>query len=247
MARHCKLCKITFPTRRAHNDHQRDTHSRPKPPPPKSKYRRHPHLTGVLFYLFCNIPTLRSHPLFLARPCDVHGNFLPPHAPPPLRPDDIDWHPFPDRPSFEFAEWSFEEAPLSKEALRRLFRILAAKHTVDGLPDYDPIYKTQQDILDTIDAITYGEVSWRTLAIRYRGPLTADSPLWKRHVYLVHTRDALRVVENLVSSSELDGKFDYVPYEEFTGLNCRRVSDFMSGRWAFKQAVCDAFINSLCT
>ncbi|KAI1790353.1 hypothetical protein LXA43DRAFT_891191 [Ganoderma leucocontextum] len=98
------------------------------------------------------------------------------------------------------------------------------------------MFKRYQDVLDAIDKIEYGEVSWRMYAFRYDGPVTPDSPSWKREVFFVHCQDALRVAENLTSCSDFNGRFDYVPYKEFTGPNCRRVSNLMSGRWAYRQA-----------
>ena len=172
------------------------------------------------------------------RPCDAHGNFLPPNAPPEPQPDDKDWIPFADRPSFEFTELAFEEARMSKGTVNRLLRILAAKYIVDNLPaDYHPLFRKYQDVLDAIDTIEYGEVSWRTFAFRFNGPVYPDSPSWKRETYLVHCRDALRVAENLAASADFNSRFDYVPYEEFTGPGCRRVANLMSARWAYKQAV----------
>ncbi|KAI1789248.1 hypothetical protein LXA43DRAFT_1155148, partial [Ganoderma leucocontextum] len=171
------------------------------------------------------------------RPCDAQGNFLPLNTPPAHRPDDVDWTPFADRPTFEFAELVFEEARMSKGTVNHLLRILAAKYVVDNLPvDYHPLFRRYQDVLEAIDSVEYGEVSWRTYAFRYEGPVSPNSPSWKREVYFVHCRDALRVAENLASSPDFNGRFDYVPYEEFTGPNCRQVSNLMSGRWAYKQA-----------
>ncbi|KAI0757759.1 hypothetical protein C8Q80DRAFT_1091076 [Daedaleopsis nitida] len=217
MGRYCQLCRSSFPTARSFFTHRRWFHAHPKPPSPKSTFRRHPHLN--------------------ARPCNRNGQFLPPNTPAPDQVDDIDWTPFPDRPSFEFVELTFENAGLSRDTLKQMFRILAAKHIADGHPEYMPIYKKYQEILDVIDAIPYGEAPWRTFAIRWRGQVTPNSPAWKREVFLVHTRDTLRVAEIMAASPDFDGNFDYVPYEEFSGPNCRQVSDLMSGRWAYKQAI----------
>ncbi|KAH9846008.1 hypothetical protein C2E23DRAFT_872599 [Lenzites betulinus] len=218
MARLCRLCPTphSFPTARGFYQHRRLVHKNPKPPPPVSTFRHHPHLNGLC--------------------CDSDGEFIAENQPPPPLPDDIDWTPFPDRPSFEYAELVFEQAHLSKGVIDQLLQITAAKHVVDGLPDYRPIYGSHSEVEDIIDSIEYGESTWRTFAVRYSGPICANSPSWKREVYYVHARDTLRVAELLAASPDFRNKFDIAPYEEFTGADCRRVSDLMSGQWAYRKA-----------
>ncbi|KAI0682812.1 hypothetical protein C8T65DRAFT_750046 [Cerioporus squamosus] len=216
MARYCRLCKTSFTTRTRFKNHRKLVHARPIPVPPPSHFVPHPHLT--------------------AEKCDEHGNFIPADAPPPPRPDDIDWHPFPDRPTFEFAEFAFEDAHLSRAKVDRMLCLFAAKHVADGLPDYNSIFKDYQEILDSVDAIQYGEAPWKTFAVRYSGPVTPASPAWQRETYYVHTRNTLRVAEILAGCPNFNGQFDYVPFAETTPTRGRRVSNLMSGQWAFKQA-----------
>ncbi|KAH9910697.1 uncharacterized protein BXZ73DRAFT_57860 [Epithele typhae] len=216
MSQKCDLCNWDFSTQRGYNDHIRTVHSHPRPNPQHSRIRYHKQLNGL--------------------PCNPDGAFLPRGAPPPLRPNDIDWHPFPDRPSFEFAQWSFDSSPQSRAGLRQLWKILQAKFTADGLENYSPFYRSKSDIEDAIDDIPFGDAAWTTIAIRYRGPVGPDSPSWKRQVYLVHTRDALTVAECIAANAEFKDMFDYVPYEEYTAPDCRRVCNLMSGQWAFRMA-----------
>ncbi|KAI0735779.1 hypothetical protein C8Q76DRAFT_690321 [Earliella scabrosa] len=216
MGHRCRLCCKTYPTTRAFFTHHRKVHAHLKPPPPKVTTRRHPHLN--------------------ARPCDKNGNFLPPNSAPPPQSDEINWQPFPDRSSFEFAKLAFEEAHLSKGKIKRLLQILATKHHADGLPEYNSIYKNQKQILEAIDAIEHGEASWRTFAFRYPGPVTPTSPSWKREVFLVHTQDTLRVAEIIAACPDFEGKFDCVPTQEFTTRNCRCVSNLMTAQWVWQQA-----------
>ncbi|RPD67720.1 hypothetical protein L226DRAFT_474492 [Lentinus tigrinus ALCF2SS1-7] len=216
MGRYCHLCKYTFGTYRIYQAHRLEVHEYPRP--------------------LLNIWKTHTHCRLTARKCDYLGNFILADAPPPPLPDDIDWTPFPDRPTFEFAEVVYEEAKLSKGKIRNILRILAAKYVIDGLPEYDPIYKDYKALLDAIDAIEFGEVTWRTFAVRYRGPVGPNSPAWKRETFMVHARNTLRVAELLAACPDFDGRFDYVPYEEYTAVDCRRVSNLMSGQWAWKQA-----------
>ncbi|KAH9910467.1 uncharacterized protein BXZ73DRAFT_108958 [Epithele typhae] len=217
MARHCTLCNLGFKTRSGYNAHRRTTHLHPKP---------NPQSPSVYQY----------HRLLNARPCLPDGTFLPPNTPPPPHCDAVDWNPFPGRPSFEYAELVYDASPQSEEAILQLRQILRAQFVLDGHEDYDPFPQSKPDIEDLIDAIPYGEVPWRTLLVRYRGVVGPDSPSWKRQIFKLHTRDSLRSVETLAGNPEFKDQFDYVPYEEYTGPNCRRVCNLMSGQWAFNKA-----------
>ncbi|KAH9913704.1 uncharacterized protein BXZ73DRAFT_92935 [Epithele typhae] len=168
--------------------------------------------------------------MMLALPCNKYGHFLPPNTPPTPLNDNITWEPFDDRATFEFVEWVVEDSPQSHANLKKLLRILAAKFTTDGMPDYCPFYRSKQQILDAIDAIECGEALWRTVAVRYRGPLGPHSPP------ILHIRNSLEVVKTLVGNPEFVNHFDYVPFKEYTAPDCRQVSNMMSGQWSFDKA-----------
>ncbi|KAL7279950.1 hypothetical protein ACG7TL_006361 [Trametes sanguinea] len=86
------------------------------------------------------------------------------------------------------------------------------------------------------DALPFGEAPWISFRIRYAGHVDANSPSWKRHTYIVHMRNPLRVAENMAGSADFLGTWDYTPFKEFLGEGCQRYSNLMSGRWAYKQA-----------
>ena len=180
--------------------------------------------------------------MFTARPCDKAGNFLRnPTAPPPAHGEAEDCFPFEDRASFEWAELLFEEMGASRENIEKLLKIEAAKRAAqDGTDGTDgAFYTNADDLYETIDSIPYGDASWRTFTISYTGPLAPDAP-WKHEKYVVHTRDALTVLENMANCPEFDGSWEYVPYEKYIGQNNREFRNFMSGRFAYKQAVSQA-------
>lgn len=57
--------------------------------------------------------------------------------------------------------------------------------------------------------------------------------------YEVYYRDPLEVVHSLVANPDFAAELDYCPYREYvTDTNERRRCDFMSGDWAWNQAVC---------
>ncbi|TBU36868.1 hypothetical protein BD309DRAFT_995400 [Dichomitus squalens] len=222
MARFCGICVRSFPTQRGLSQHHGHYHRRPKPQAPQSMFRRHPHLRGD--------------------PCDVNGNALPAHfaPPPPPPPAPEDWSPFPDRTTFEYAEHTFEQMESSEGYAGALLRILAAREAQLGLDNIRPIFDNVAHQMATIDAIPHGDQDWTSFALRYAGPVQANSSGWKHKTYVFHRRDALKAVENIVASPDFKNSFDVAPYEEFltlpTGEKTRRFSNLMSGQWAYKKA-----------
>lgn len=179
----------------------------------------------------------------LARPCNENGDFLPPGAPPPADPPLPDpsssepWEPFDDRSQFEYAEFAFEEAELSEEKAEKLLRIWAARNIYKGGSDEDAIFPCHKAMLETIDSIEEGDSPYTSFRVRYTGEVNDNSPSWMREEYVVHCRNALTVVENLAASTDFNGSFNYVPYEEYIGPHKRQWSNNLSGSWVWKKAV----------
>ncbi|KIJ58889.1 hypothetical protein HYDPIDRAFT_177978 [Hydnomerulius pinastri MD-312] len=162
--------------------------------------------------------TFRFHPRLNARPCDENGNFLPPHAEPPPLNNSEDWYPFLDRPTFEFAKLQFEKIEASRQEVDSLLKILAVHAVLEG-SSAEPMFRDSRDLEATIDDIPYGKTPWSSF-----------------QTYTVHTRDSHAAVLNMAGSADFDGKFDYVPFEEYTAQDRCQWSNLMSGHWAYKQA-----------
>ena len=126
----------------------------------------------------------------------------------------------------------------SEEHIQKLLDIEAAKRALrdDGDGTDGAFFESPKDLYETIDAIPYGEAAWKTFTISYTGPRDPDAP-WKHEKYVVHTRNALEVLEDMADCPEFNGKWEYVPYEKYVGQNNREFSSLMSGRFAYKQAV----------
>ncbi|KAI0745331.1 hypothetical protein C8Q76DRAFT_764613 [Earliella scabrosa] len=217
MARFCSACQRSFPTQRGFMKHNTSYHRFPKPRVRRTTVEYHPHLT--------------------ARPCDSKGRFLDdPHADPPLRDQHEDFTPFADRPSFECAELLFEKMSASQGDVDELFNILRAKNILDGHEDSEPIFRSHAHMLDTIDDIKLGATSWTTFSVRWNGPVTADSPSWKRQRFIVHTRDPLAVMKAMCASADFNGSWQTRPFKEFNENGTRVFTDIMSAHWAWKQA-----------
>jgi hypothetical protein len=102
-----------------------------------------------------------------------------------------------------------------------------------------PPFANHDDLHDVIDGITEGNAPWHSFNVAYNGPFPENNVAgWMTEQYEVWHRDPRQVVHQLLSNPEFNGHFDYTPHRQFED-NQRRWSDFMSGNWAWKQAVCN--------
>ncbi|KAH9916450.1 uncharacterized protein B0H18DRAFT_939252 [Fomitopsis serialis] len=215
MAFSCAVCSNrTFPTHRSFRSHVRE-HKHPKASPQKSRLYYHPRING--------------------RPCNRSGIFLPNGSPPPPREPLDGFAPFEDRPSFEFAELVYEKMLCSRDDVNQLLRIWAAKNVIDNTGT-DPVFAAHKDMLKTIDSIPWGDAPWYSFKLRWNGPITPDSPAWKRAEYVVHAQNPLQIFENMLDTSEYKHKFHPAAYQEFVTPGGRRYSEFMSGHWPWKES-----------
>ncbi|KII83568.1 hypothetical protein PLICRDRAFT_180341 [Plicaturopsis crispa FD-325 SS-3] len=184
--------------------------------------------------------TFRYHQKLNARPCDVDGVPLPPHAPPaPKDPPPADesnnaWHPFTSRLDFDFAHFHFVTAQSSESQINQALDHWAASVLPFG--GKTP-WANAKKMYATIDEIRSGDAPWRTVKIRYQGPLPRGTPpKWMTEEYELYVRDALVVARNQLETTSFKGQVNTVPYQQFDVNGKRVYSNLMSGDWAWKQA-----------
>lgn len=192
------------------------------------------------------IPQIVHHILitciYVAIPCDAHGNPIPEGTPPPPRDSDTgadDWTPYGSRDEFELADFLFRESQMSAPKVNRLLDIWAASMVAHG---GTPPFTNCDEMYRTIDATPLGDVPWQSFHLNYNGEKPDDDiPSWMTDEHEVFFRDPSLVVKNMLANPDFAGEFDYVPFQERDDKNNHRFEDFMSGNWAWKQAV-SAFI-----
>jgi hypothetical protein len=171
-------------------------------------------------------------------PCDEDGNILPAGVPPPPRETDNgpnDWTPYESRTEFETADFLFTKNEMSAGDIDTLLNLWAATLVAH---DDTPPFTNHDELYATIDATPLGDVTWDSFTIKYNGDFPADNiPPWMTSNYDVWFRDPRAIVQNLLSNPDFDNEFDYSPLQEFDAENNHRYQDFMSGNWAWKQAV----------
>ena len=123
---------------------------------------------------------------------------------------------------------------MSKSNINDLLRIMKTRTTGEGNATS---FENCDDLYNTIDSITEGEVPWDSFSVQYNGPRPETNiPQWMDEKYEVFYRNPHEVVKSMLRNKTFDGHFDYTPYRQFE--NGQRVwCDFMSGNFSWKQAV----------
>lgn len=101
-----------------------------------------------------------------------------------------------------------------------------------------PPFSDHKELFAMIDATPLGDVPWDSFKLKYNGKCpTEDVPPWMDETYEFWFHDAHALVESMLLNTEFDGEIDYVPYRDFTETETQRYENFMSGNWAWTQAV----------
>ena len=105
--------------------------------------------------------------------------------------------------------------------------------------DDQPPFLDHKDVYQAIDDIPIGGVPWQSLMFTYEGlkPI-ADVPKWMDAEYTVWFCDPHQLFLQMLKNPAFVNSFDYSPYRQFDENGNCQYEQFMSGDWAWKQAVC---------
>ncbi|OBZ65559.1 hypothetical protein A0H81_14416 [Grifola frondosa] len=179
--------------------------------------------------------TREFHEHINGTPCDENGNYLPPGTPPtpPPTPSADDWTPYRSRTEFETADLLYRRTQMPAkniDALMDLWEATLLKHQ-----DHAP-FASHKDLYDTIDSTRLGDVKWDSFELSYADELPErDVPKWMTSKYDVWFRDPRAVVQNMLANPDFNGEIEFGPVREYVDGE-RRLKDFMSGDWAWRQA-----------
>ena len=137
---------------------------------------------------------------------------------------------------FELADLLFRQLEIPAKKIDAVLDLWAA--TVLELGGQPP-FTNHKDLYRVIDSTRVGDVKWKCFNVGFNGEQRdGDSTPWMSDSYEVWYQDPHEVIHNILASSEFADKMDYVPYREYDASNDqRRWQDFMSGDWAWEQAV----------
>ncbi|KAG2354746.1 hypothetical protein BDR07DRAFT_1382023 [Suillus spraguei] len=101
-----------------------------------------------------------------------------------------------------------------------------------------PPFADHHDLYKTIDNIPVGDVKWQSFLAHYTGVRPDVAPPWMDQTFDVWYQDPHQVVRNMLGNPDYIQEFDYCPYHEFsTDGDVWQWKDFMSGDWAWDQAI----------
>ncbi len=146
-----------------------------------------------------------------------------------------DWFPFDNHVQFYAADFLYRRTEMSAGDIDALLQIWGASLAPHG--EGAPFYN-HRSLYQRIDAIPYGDVPWKMFTISYTGekPSEGPYPSWMDDRQVIWYRDPLLVLKRMIANTDFDKEFDYAPYHEYVH-GVHRFRDFMSGNWAWKQAV----------
>jgi hypothetical protein len=186
-------------------------------------------------------------------PCNRDGNPLLNVGSEPVAvlKDMNDWTPFDNRLQFETSEFLYKRVRMSAANIDILCALWAA-----SLDEFaaDPPFTGHCDLYSTIDAIPVGGVPWQSTAFTYDGPRPdselpdgIEIPKWMENEYEIWFRDPRLLFKNMLANQDFNGSFDYAPFRQYDDKGLRRYEQFMSGDWAWKQAVSARLVFLWCT
>jgi hypothetical protein len=185
------------------------------------------------------------------QPCDADGYELPRDTPPtPEEPRaDDDYFPYSSRPEFELADLLFRKVQMSGSKISDLMDIWAAYQQIYDI-NASPPFASSQDLYNTIDSMEIGDVAWEAFAVEFDGEVSdlddMRTPPWKRKSFEVWFRDPLKIAEAQIANKDFTREMDYAPKQMFSRAGKRQYLDFMSGNWAWEQAVRIALVHCVC-
>jgi Plavaka transposase len=205
----------------------------PKPPSITCAY--HSKLDGKsIFVKYMWILTLPP----VGQICDESGEDIQPDTPPPPCVSDNgpdDWTPYNSHLKFEVADFLFCQNQMSAGDINFLLSLWAASLAVHG--DEPPFLKAT-DMYNTIDSTPLSDLAWESFSIQYNRTQPVDNvPLWMEVEYDVWFWDPCILVHNLLFNPNFKSDFDHTPFQEHTTDGTHHFQDFMSGNWAWTQAV----------
>ena len=180
---------------------------------------------------------------FIGQPCDEGGDALDPTSTPITETrDPTDWTPFHNRVEFEIADFLYRRCQMSGPNINILMELWAAYSALRDPQDMSSLnlspFPEHRDMYSTIDAIPIGGVPWQSVTLSFNGSIPEnDPPSWMIAGHTIWFRDPRLLFKKMLENPDFQDFFDYAPYRQYDAHHQRRYENFMSGDWAWKQAV----------
>ena len=111
-------------------------------------------------------------------------------------------------------------------------------------PHHDsPPFANAKAMYDTINSTPLGDIPWQSFTLDYNGPPpntlepNSENLPWTTANYDILFHNACLLVQEMIANPNFAGGFDFTPYQEYSADGQHCFQNFMSGDWAWKQAV----------
>lgn len=189
------------------------------------------------------LSTAELGPICVAVPCNINGNFLPPNSSPRVEEDPPadEWAPFDNRVAFELAEFLYSRNQMPAQQIDTLMHLWNASALPHGA---EAPFESAKDLYKTIDSSKLGDVEWESFKLKYEGVKPVDKvPSWMNKEYEVWYRNPHEIVRNILANTSFDGSINPTPYRAYNTSSERQYDNFMSGDWAWRQAVSNHWLS----
>jgi hypothetical protein len=133
------------------------------------------------------------------------------------------------------ADFLYRRNQMSAGDIDFIFKLWAASLAAH---DDSPPFSNHAEMYSSIDSTPLGDLPWESFSLKYNGEIPeGDTPSWMGAEYDVWFRDPQTLIHNMLSNPDFNGEFDYAPVQEYDSKGAHRFQNFMSGNWAWKQAV----------
>lgn len=169
--------------------------------------------------------------------CDENGNDIPPDSDPPPQSDrePHDWTPYNNRVEFELADFLYRRNQMSAGDIDFILKLWAASLAAHN---ESPPFANHTEMYSAIDSTPLGDIPWESFSLEYNGDRPeGDVPSWMKAEYDVWFRNPRDLVHKILSNPDFEDEIDYAPVQDYDSNGVHRYQDFMSGNWAWKQAV----------
>ena len=145
------------------------------------------------------------------------------------------------------ADLFYCEIQLSAYQINSILRLWSTSGVRTGTPSTAP-FQNHKELYQTIDRTPLGDIPWSSFSLRYDGERPMDDvPQWMDVLYQVSYHDPQAIIQSMLANPSLKDNMDYVPYREYDASNEKwSWQDFMSGDWAWSQAVRFSYLFSVC-
>ena len=181
----------------------------------------------------------------VGHPCDKTGPFLPDGAQlsPWNNPPHANYAPYSSLESFQLADLLFCQNQMPQDQINNLMQIWAQTLPLGS----DPPFSGAVDLYNTIHSTQLGDIPWKSFTVSYNIQDEENcNASWKLKSFDIWFQDPHEVLKSQLAWQDFVDGMGFAP-KQITELdtNVRWYKNFMSGQWAWDQAIHIEYLHDL--